>query len=48
VLKFGSSVLRSRSELPVAVDEIYRRWRAGSRVVAAHWPELAAHARRVH
>jgi homoserine dehydrogenase len=34
VLKFGSSVLRTPAELPVAVDEIYRHWRAGSRVLA--------------
>ena len=34
VLKFGSSVLRSPEDLPVAVDEIYRRWRSGSRVLA--------------
>ena len=30
ILKFGSSVLRSPDDLPVAVDEIYRRWRPGS------------------
>jgi homoserine dehydrogenase len=34
VLKFGSSVLRSPGDLHVAVDEIYRRWRAGCRVLA--------------
>jgi homoserine dehydrogenase len=34
VLKFGSSVLRSPGDLHVAVDEIYRRWRAGYRVLA--------------
>jgi homoserine dehydrogenase len=34
VLKFGSSVLRSPRDLYVAVDEIYRRWRSGSRVLA--------------
>jgi homoserine dehydrogenase len=34
VLKFGSSVLRSAEDLPVAVDEIYRRWRSGCRVLA--------------
>ena len=34
VLKFGSSVLRSPHDLPVAVDEIYRRWRCGCRVLA--------------
>jgi homoserine dehydrogenase len=34
VLKFGSSVLRSPRDLYVAVDEIYRRWRSGCRVLA--------------
>jgi homoserine dehydrogenase len=34
ILKFGSSVLREASDLPVAVDEIYRRWRLGSNVLA--------------
>jgi len=34
VLKFGSSVLRSPGDLHVAVDEIYRRWRLGFRVLA--------------
>lgn len=34
VLKFGSSVLRSPRHLHVAVDEIYRRWRGGYRVLA--------------
>src|SRR5690242_12717444 len=34
ILKFGSSVLRSESDLPLAVHEIYREWRAGRRVVA--------------
>jgi homoserine dehydrogenase len=34
VLKFGSSVLRSPRDLHVAVDEIYRRWRGGYRVLA--------------
>jgi homoserine dehydrogenase len=34
VLKFGSSVLRTPDDLPVAVDEIYRRWRSGCRVLA--------------
>jgi aspartokinase len=34
VLKFGSSVLRSGDDLPVAVDEIYRYWRSGCRVLA--------------
>lgn len=34
VLKFGSSVLRSPGDLHVAVDEIYRRWRCGSRILA--------------
>jgi aspartokinase len=33
-LKFGSSVLRSPRDLHVAVDEIYRRWRGGFRVLA--------------
>jgi homoserine dehydrogenase len=34
VLKFGSSVLRSAGDLHVAVDEIYRHWRLGFRVLA--------------
>ncbi len=34
VLKFGSSVLRSSADLPVAVDEIYRHVREGRRVIA--------------
>jgi homoserine dehydrogenase len=34
VLKFGSSVLRSPRDLHVAVDEIYRRWRRGCRILA--------------
>ena len=34
VLKFGSSVLRSESDLPTAVHEIYRWWRQGFQVVA--------------
>lgn len=34
VLKFGSSVLRSRADLPAAVHEIYRWYRAGQQVVA--------------
>jgi homoserine dehydrogenase len=34
VLKLGSSVLRSHRDLHVAVDEIYRRWRSGCRVLA--------------
>ena len=34
VLKFGSSVLRTGSDLPVAVHEIYRWWREGFQVVA--------------
>jgi homoserine dehydrogenase len=34
VLKFGSSVLRTPDDLPVAVDEIYRHWRSGRRVLA--------------
>ena len=34
VLKFGSSVLRTRADLPAVVHEIYRWHRAGSRVIA--------------
>ena len=34
VLTFGSSVLRSDADLPLAVHEIYREWRAGRRVLA--------------
>jgi len=34
VLKFGSSVLRSSRDLHIAVDEIYRRWRGGRRILA--------------
>ena len=34
VLKFGSSVLRSGADLPLAVEEIYREWRGNRRVVA--------------
>jgi homoserine dehydrogenase len=34
VLKFGSSVLRSPRDLHIAVDEIYRRWRSGCRILA--------------
>ncbi len=34
VLKFGSSVLRSEADLPAAVHEIYRWFRAGRRVIA--------------
>ena len=34
VLKFGSSVLRTPRDLDIAVDEIYRRWRGGCRVLA--------------
>src|SRR5262249_25734978 len=34
VLKFGSSVLRSDSDLASVVHEIYRHWREGLRVVA--------------
>jgi homoserine dehydrogenase len=34
VLKFGSSVLRTAGDLPLAVHEVYRVWREGSRVVA--------------
>jgi len=33
VLKFGSSVLRSAGDLHVAIDEIYRHWRLGFRVL---------------
>ena len=32
--KFGSSVLRTPTDLPIAVDEIYRQWRSGFRVLA--------------
>jgi homoserine dehydrogenase len=34
VLKFGSSVLRTPRDLHIAVDEIYRRWRCGRRILA--------------
>ncbi len=34
VLKFGSSVLSSESDLPSAVHEIYRHWRDGLQVIA--------------
>lgn len=34
VLKFDSSALRSEADLPLAVHEIYREWRAGRRVLA--------------
>lgn len=34
VLKFGSSVLRDECDLPRAVHEIYRWWRAGAQVLA--------------
>jgi homoserine dehydrogenase len=34
VLKFGSSVLRSAGDLHIAVDEIYRHWRSGCRILA--------------
>jgi homoserine dehydrogenase len=34
VLKFGSSVLRAREDLPSAVHEIYRWYRDGHRVIA--------------
>jgi homoserine dehydrogenase len=34
VLKFGSSVLRTRGDLPSAVHEIYRWYRDGHRVIA--------------
>src|SRR5258708_14973681 len=33
VLEFGSSVLGSAADLPIAVDEIYRRWRAGQHIL---------------
>ena len=33
VLKFGSSVLRTESDLPRVVHEIYRHWRDGSQVL---------------
>lgn len=34
VLKFGSSVLQTEADLPRAIDEIYREWREGRRVIA--------------
>ncbi len=34
VLKFGSSVLQTEAHLPQAIDEIYREWREGRRVIA--------------
>src|ERR1700759_4081443 len=34
VLKFGGSALRSEADLPHAVHEIYREWRAGKKVLA--------------
>ena len=34
VLKFGSSVLQTEADLPQAIEEIYREWRAGRRVIA--------------
>jgi homoserine dehydrogenase len=34
VQKFGSSILRSAGDLHIAVDEIYRHWRTGYRVLA--------------
>jgi homoserine dehydrogenase len=34
VLKFGSSVLESETDLPTAVHEIYRWWKEGHQVVA--------------
>lgn len=34
VLKFGSSVLQTEADLPQAIDEIYREWREGRRVIA--------------
>jgi homoserine dehydrogenase len=51
VLKFGSSVLRSRADLPTVVQEIYRWYRQGARVLAVvsalgdHTQELLAEAR---
>ena len=33
VLKFGSSVLRSESDLPRVVHEIYHHWRSRSQVL---------------
>jgi homoserine dehydrogenase len=34
VLKFGSSVLRSRTDTPLALHHVYAHWRAGQRVLA--------------
>src|SRR4030088_2980751 len=34
VLKFGSSVLATAGDLPLAVDEVYRHLRKGCRVLA--------------
>lgn len=34
VLKFGSSVLRSRADLSTVIHDVYARWRANDRVVA--------------
>ncbi len=34
VLKFGSSVLRTKHDLPRVVHEVYRHWRGGSQVLA--------------
>lgn len=34
VLKFGSSVLQTAAQLPLAIEEIYREWRAGRQVIA--------------
>ncbi len=34
VLKFGGSVLRDENDLPKAVNEIYRNWRSGTKVLA--------------
>lgn len=51
VLKFGSSVIPSEADLPVAVHEIYRHLRQGRRVVAvvsafgSTTDDLIAHAR---
>ncbi|MBM0103703.1 hypothetical protein JM946_03060 [Steroidobacter sp. S1-65] len=41
VLKFGGSVLRSHADVPTAVHEIYRWYRAGWRVVVIAQPTAA-------
>ena len=43
VLKFGDSVLRGSSDVPGAVHEIYRWYRAGWRVVAISGPSGEGH-----